>query len=581
MTDSTHLLQDPPQAVRFSSVTQEFSPSVNNDTDSASLEMHRTTTVADGQERLTEEQRKEIRDLSVSLQQSRMQTNRMNQFVFEPVSLPPSRVRLSLASPIHELTYSQTPSGASSTQVLSASGNLSHSHTPHTPLTPANSGHKDDHLSSTSGKIPSGAMPVTPQVSPPVFSQTSLKDSKPSAAAEAREAARPKTPIDSGVVSANQREHPSISLPKTDSFPPSRDDSPTSTDVPGSGTQSPFPRPMTPQGDPNDPYSKDKRAPQSRGSVDNRFVFNKDKPRASIFTPSSSSPRTSIDTGRPEEKRSSIWNAAPKKDSTDSLMKKEKDKDKEHHHHALSDLKRFLKFGSSKKDKSTKESKDAKAKVSSSRKGTQTPPSRASSVAAMPFADDNGLEAKYGKFERILGAGAGGSVRLMKRQDGVTFAVKQFREKHSWETEKAYNKKITAEFCIGSTLHHGNIIEAMDIIQEKGRWYEVMEYAPYDLFNIVMTGKMSREEVACSTLQILNGVAFIHSMGLAHRDLKLDNVVVNEYGIMKIIDFGSAHVFQYPFEKTPVLAEGKLFQSNIETILTEYRCRGIRSLFSA
>jgi serine/threonine protein kinase len=59
------------------------------------------------------------------------------------------------------------------------------------------------------------------------------------------------------------------------------------------------------------------------------------------------------------------------------------------------------------------------------------------------------------------------------------------------------------------------------------------------------------------TLQILNGVTYLHNMGLAHRDLKLDNVVVNEHGIMKIIDFGSAAVFRYPFEDEVVLASGK------------------------
>lgn len=149
-------------------------------------------------------------------------------------------------------------------------------------------------------------------------------------------------------------------------------------------------------------------------------------------------------------------------------------------------------------------------------------------------------------------------MRLMKRaEDATVFAVKEFRPRHSYETEKEYVKKLTAEYCMGSTLHHGNIIETLDIVQEKGRWYEVMEYAPYDLFAIVMTGKMSKEEVTCCFLQILSGVTYLHSLGLAHRDLKLDNVVVSEHGIMKIIDFGSAHVFKYPFETGTVLASGK------------------------
>ena len=219
---------------------------------------------------------------------------------------------------------------------------------------------------------------------------------------------------------------------------------------------------------------------------------------------------------------------------------------------SMSELKRFLKIGGHHKSK-----RNASPSSSSLKSGLKTPNSQ-KSLQQLPFGEDHGLTSKYGKFGKVLGAGAGGSVRLMKRSsDGTTFAVKEFRARHSYETEKEYTKKVTAEFCIGSTLHHGNIIETLDIIQEKGKWYEVMEYAPYDLFAIVMTGKMSREEVSCSFLQILSGVTFIHSMGLAHRDLKLDNVVVNEFGIMKIIDFGSASMFKYPFETEIVLATGK------------------------
>ncbi|KAJ5327279.1 uncharacterized protein N7506_010381 [Penicillium brevicompactum] len=222
------------------------------------------------------------------------------------------------------------------------------------------------------------------------------------------------------------------------------------------------------------------------------------------------------------------------------------------HHGSMSELKRFFKMGHRNK---RSESPTSMPKKSSRGSGKNTPYQMAPDN--VPFADDHGLNTKYGKMGKVLGSGAGGSVRLLKRNtDGVTFAVKQFRDRHSWESLKEYSKKVTAEFCIGSTLHHGNIIETLDIIQEGTHWYEVMEYGPYDLFAIVMTGKMGKEEIACSFKQILSGVAYLHGMGLAHRDLKLDNVVVNDRGIMKLIDFGSAVVFRYPFENDIVPASG-------------------------
>lgn len=172
-------------------------------------------------------------------------------------------------------------------------------------------------------------------------------------------------------------------------------------------------------------------------------------------------------------------------------------------------------------------------------------------VQQLPFSK------RYGKFGESLGAGAGGAVKLVKRlSDNKTFAVKEFRAKYQSESKRDYAKKITGEYCVGSTLKHPNIIETIEICYENERILQVMEYCDYDLFAIVMSNKMSREEINCCFKQVLSGVHYLHSIGLAHRDLKLDNCVIDARGIVKIIDFGSAVVFSYPFSKTLIEAQG-------------------------
>ena len=211
----------------------------------------------------------------------------------------------------------------------------------------------------------------------------------------------------------------------------------------------------------------------------------------------------------------------------------------------LSDLRRFLHnhLGSgsgrtSSKKESTQKNERPRPTQSNSRRGTDSPPWSSTNA---------GLTKKYGKFGKTLGVGAGGTVRVIKRsKDHVPLAVKEFRARCPDEREKDYIKKVTAEFCIGSTLHHINIISTLDIIRDNNHYYQVMEYAPIELFAVVMSGKMGFNEINCVFRQIVDGVDYLHGLGLAHRDLKIDNCVMTSDGIVKIIDFGTATVFQVP-----------------------------------
>jgi len=172
------------------------------------------------------------------------------------------------------------------------------------------------------------------------------------------------------------------------------------------------------------------------------------------------------------------------------------------------------------------------------------------------------LTKKYGVCQKVaIGKGATSVVRLAHKWDRAEeklYAVKQFRARRKNETEKEYVKKLTAEFCISSTLHHPNVVETVDLIQDENQhWCEVMEFCPGgDLYAAIKKGGMSPSEVECCFKQILNGVAYLHSQGVAHRDIKPENLFFDTKGHLKIGDYGASTVYRLPWESTVHMSTG-------------------------
>jgi serine/threonine protein kinase len=169
----------------------------------------------------------------------------------------------------------------------------------------------------------------------------------------------------------------------------------------------------------------------------------------------------------------------------------------------------------------------------------------------------------------LLGNGSGGTVRLFKTNVHPTpssphpipktYAVKEFRKRGTKETERAYLKRLTAEYCIASTLRHPNVIETLDMIFDGGHVYTVMEYCPHDLYWLMTSPKHptpTRATLKCYFVQFCRAVQYMHQCGIAHRDLKLENCVISMDGVLKVIDFGSAEVVRTPWESKNHLSKG-------------------------
>ena len=174
------------------------------------------------------------------------------------------------------------------------------------------------------------------------------------------------------------------------------------------------------------------------------------------------------------------------------------------------------------------------------------------------------LVEKYGKCQEIVGRGAFGIVRISHKPDPndskseQLYAVKEFRRRPQ-ESPKKYQKRLTSEFCISSSLRHPNVIHTLDLLKDaKGDYCEVMEFcAGGDLYTLVLAaGKLEAAEADCYFKQLMRGVEYMHEMGVAHRDLKPENLLLTTHGALKITDFGNGECFRMAWEKEAHMTAG-------------------------
>jgi serine/threonine protein kinase len=147
-----------------------------------------------------------------------------------------------------------------------------------------------------------------------------------------------------------------------------------------------------------------------------------------------------------------------------------------------------------------------------------------------------------GRYEILDRLGAGGMGEVYRARDlevGREVAIKVPRGETFRDLQPG--RRFEREARVAAALDHPNTVAIHDVAEEDGIRYIAMELvAGKTLRDRLGKASMATDEILWISVQIVAGLAEMHAVGVVHRDLKPDNIMVTDSGQVKILDFGLA-----------------------------------------
>ena len=147
------------------------------------------------------------------------------------------------------------------------------------------------------------------------------------------------------------------------------------------------------------------------------------------------------------------------------------------------------------------------------------------------------------RYSIIRTLGEGGMANVYLAYDTIldrNVAVKVLRG--DLATDEKFVRRFQREALSASNLYHPNIVQIYDFDSEDGQYYIVMEYVEGKTLKQLLKrrGSLTITEVIDIMSQITDGMAHAHDSYIIHRDIKPQNIMIEDNGRIKITDFGIA-----------------------------------------
>jgi len=147
------------------------------------------------------------------------------------------------------------------------------------------------------------------------------------------------------------------------------------------------------------------------------------------------------------------------------------------------------------------------------------------------------------RYQIIKSIGEGGMANVYLAYDTIldrNVAVKILRGDLS--NDEKFVRRFQREALSASSLAHPNIVEVYDVGEDNGEYYIVMEYIEGKHLKSLLKkrGKLTLSEAVDIMMQITDGMSVAHDSYIIHRDIKPQNIMILENGLVKITDFGIA-----------------------------------------